>query len=78
MVEKLRKVAVEEEAIRREVSRRFQQAAVEHLCQQIERVLRRPVEAVGDGEEVRGGTGGEVKGLVVSGGVASNAYLRKQ
>ncbi|KAI9632823.1 glycoprotease family-domain-containing protein [Dioszegia hungarica] len=64
VVESLRKEGVREEAIWREVGRRFQVAAVGHLVQQIRGVLKTKVE--------------RVKGLVVSGGVASNLYLRHQ
>lgn len=78
-MESLRKEGVREEAIWREVGRRFQVAAVGHLVQQIRGVL-----SGGDMTNVidqreEGETKVErVKGLVVSGGVASNLYLRHQ
>jgi N6-L-threonylcarbamoyladenine synthase len=77
VVERLRKEGVREEAIWGEVGRRFQAAAVGHLVQQIRGVLNGGDMAVDQKEE--GETKVErVKGLVVSGGVASNLYLRQQ
>jgi len=52
---------VEEEALKREVSRIFQEAVVGHLCKKVGHAMA-PL--------------GNVGGLVVSGGVASNQYLR--
>lgn len=53
---------VDEEALKREVSRVFQEAVVGHLCKKVGHAMAL-LEPVG--------------GLVVSGGVASNQYLRK-
>lgn len=58
---------VEEEALKREVSRVFQEAVVGHLCTK-----------VGHAINLLSGQGtAELGGLVVSGGVASNQYLRQ-
>lgn len=58
---------VEEEALKREVSRVFQEAVVGHLCTK-----------VGHAVKLLSGQGmAEAGGLVVSGGVASNQYLRQ-
>jgi N6-L-threonylcarbamoyladenine synthase len=53
---------VDEEALKREVSRIFQEAVVGHLCKKVGHAMA-PLDNVG--------------GLVVSGGVASNQYLRR-
>ena len=53
---------VDEEALKREVSKIFQEAVVGHLCKKVGHAMA-PLDPVG--------------GLVVSGGVASNHYLRK-
>lgn len=84
-----RERGMDEHAIMREVARRFQEAAVGHLLQQIRRVLirapsRKKATTVPDasinttdiGES--GAPVGEVTGIVASGGVASNMYLRQQ
>lgn len=68
---------VQEEAIWREVGKRFQVASVGHLVEQIKGVIGG--NSRGDGEAKEGQGGDErVKGLVVSGGVASNLYLRQK
>jgi tRNA A37 threonylcarbamoyltransferase TsaD len=77
-----------------EISRVFQQAAVRHLIMQFERAMDLPLDELRlsgrtpdvrilqgeDLEERRKKVrlGQVVKGLVVSGGVASNKYLRHQ
>jgi N6-L-threonylcarbamoyladenine synthase len=53
---------VDEEASKREVSRIFQEAVIGHLCKKVGHAMA-SLEPVG--------------GLVVSGGVASNQYLRQ-
>jgi len=53
----------DEEALKREVSRVFQEAVVGHLCKKMGHAMALLDQPVG--------------GLVVSGGVASNQYLRK-
>jgi len=53
---------VDEEALKREVSKIFQEAVVGHLCKKVGHAMA-PLDPVG--------------GLMVSGGVASNQYLRK-
>lgn len=77
-----------EEAIKREMSRVFQTAVVGHLCKKLEHAI----DSIGHGHGLgpqraagleQGETGAEFKGqslggLVVSGGVASNLYLRTQ
>lgn len=63
---KLRDDGIEEEAIQREMSRVFQTAVVGHLCMKLRHAM--------DTIRPEGGMGG----LVVSGGVASNQYLRTQ
>lgn len=55
------------EAIKREMSRVFQKAVVGHLCTKL-----------GHGIQTLGARGMGLGGLVVSGGVASNHYLRNQ
>jgi N6-L-threonylcarbamoyladenine synthase len=60
-IEELRE-KVDEEALVREVSRIFQEAVVGHLCKKVGHAMA-SLESVG--------------GLVVSGGVASNQFLRK-
>lgn len=52
------------ENVQREVSRAFQTAAVRHICDKV----RLAIDSLGF----------PVKGLVVSGGVGSNTYLREQ
>lgn len=59
------------EAVQREVSRLFQNAAVAHLCQQTRKVIAR-LQAEEGLDPARLG------GVVASGGVASNRYLRKE
>jgi N6-L-threonylcarbamoyladenine synthase len=59
-IEELRE-KVDEEAMKREVSRIFQEAVVGHLCKKVGHAMS-SLDQVG--------------GLVVSGGVASNQYLR--
>ena len=59
-IEELRE-KVDEDGMKREVSRIFQEAAVGHLCKKVGHAMV-PLDNVG--------------GLVVSGGVASNQYLR--
>ena len=77
-----------------ELSRVFQEAAVEHLLMQLQRALDLPLEEArlsGRAADVRVLQGSErkarekktklgevVKGLVMSGGVASNRYLRSR
>lgn len=57
------------EGVQRAVARRFQNAAVGHICEKIGLAL--------DKLEAEGTLGeGKISALVVSGGVASNAYLR--
>jgi tRNA A37 threonylcarbamoyltransferase TsaD len=64
------RAGISEEGIRREVSRRFQEAAAGQLVQQVRAYLSgSPSLMVGDGKEM---------GLVVSGGVASNLYIRER
>ena len=53
---------IDEEVLKREVSRTFQEAVVGHLCKKAGHAMA-PL--------------GNVGGLVVSGGVASNQYLRQ-
>lgn len=80
------------EAIRREVAKRFQEAAVEHLVRQVRRAMQAYTQrvqtdrkstpphaarvALQEDRPKLGELGRRLNGLVVSGGVASNAYLR--
>lgn len=59
------------EAVQREVSRLFQTAAVAHLCQQTRKVIDRL-------QTEEGLDPARLGGVVASGGVASNQYLRKE
>lgn len=63
----VRTKGTEEEAVRREMSRIFQEAVVSHLCRKFEHAI-----------DSLGTTASGLGGLVVSGGVASNQYLRQQ
>lgn len=56
------------EAIQREMARVFQQAVVGHLCRKLEHAI----------SSIRSTVEVPLGGLVVSGGVASNLYLRQQ
>lgn len=73
-------VKVDDEAIWREVGKRFQDAAVGHLVQQIKGVFENVEEGKVEGGEDFGGPeeAGRLEGLVVSGGVASNMFLRER
>ena len=66
-VAKMRDEGVNDEAMQREMSRVFQTAIVGHLCRKL-----------GHAIDNLGSRGSGLGGLVVSGGVASNQYLRKQ
>jgi N6-L-threonylcarbamoyladenine synthase len=65
-ITELRSVNVEAEAIKREISRVFQEAVVGHLCKKVGHAMI----------SIDNGPGPGLGGLVVSGGVASNQYLR--
>jgi N6-L-threonylcarbamoyladenine synthase len=69
-IEQLRHT-VEEEALKREISRVFQEAVVGHLCRKVGHAI-----SLLSGQEEGKGMA-EIGGLVVSGGVASNQYLRQ-
>lgn len=59
------------EPLQREISRIFQTAAVGHLVKKVEKAIKVLHERDGISEDAWGG-------LVVSGGVASNQYLRQE
>jgi N6-L-threonylcarbamoyladenine synthase len=68
-------ISVEDEALKRELSRVFQEAVVGHLCTKVGHAISL---RSGQGEGKGKGKGmAEIGGLVVSGGVASNQYLRQ-